>query len=925
MSATATETNASVIELCPPTPLSPASTDLEIELLGQVLFDPQALQRISAEVGDLPASAFTIRHHKLIWVAIQEVAKDGGIPDVISVLQKLHQLGTLPEVTRDRVFKLIEKPPVHSYTVVQNAKRIKENYDRYVASLEFERIAKTATEDGIEPAAKKALAFLEKLATPPESSPDLRVRIRTALSDCYSYSDYKLAITELAKNTGLHPRQLEQLAEAIETSSEWEDERSDRMVDLAYLTGLGHKHLELSSVLHPTLAAPLERLAGWMGVDPEALLTVLIPTAASLLHPEMRIVVKESIDFIEPFVFYTGVSSESGNRKSPLMKIILKPLWKLQQEEDSRYQQALEDWKLEYAAWQQNKSKDKGEAPPQPAPPREYFLQNVTSEALDRIKAQQPDCGRLLSMDELSALFGSYGAYKGGRGADREGILSGWNGNFVKVNRAGGTRISLAFDATSITGAIQPDKLRQLMGDLNDSQGEWGRFLWYNFPLRPHKLPESDTKFEVFDLLLGLYRWLDELPPMRFKFTSEAQKIFQSYHWELEQRRCKEPRQGVRAALAKMQGYAARLSGLFYIIWCKFAQTMPETLIPKEWAEVGVLLTEFYIGQQALVYSEGEASQGSLTPILAKILDKAEQLGQLSTRLAKQSIKALREFNSPKILDLFNDLVAMGLGIVKGKIFIPNGGDGGDGGDGTTPPVTPPITPPTNVDHVDPMLPEMLTTEQQPENIEITSLQTFSKENVDHVDHVDHFSEPTSQEVVDQDTTPPVVENESLNDGQQSQQVNILDETLTQSEVECVDPESTIGSTSFPSGTGFGEKEADQEQAITSNPDVAIGNDTGNEKVQEPGDLAAQLLTCDSWQAVLDKIDALAVKIGKSRAAVFNKLKKHISGILRDHLLQLLAEHIRWFKNDAGAWSWLSGCARKFKEQAFELAQSMGG
>ena len=287
-----------------------------------------------------------------------------------------------------------------------------------------------------------------------------------------------------------------------------------------------------------------------MGVDAEALLTILLPTSASLLHPETRVIVKEGIDFVEPLVFYSGIVSESGNRKSPTFKAITKVLRKLQEEEETRHKLAQEKYNADILAWNRDKSEDKGEEPEPPGPPREYFVDNITSEALNRVKTQQPNHGLLIRKDELSGLFGSYGAYKGGRGSDKEGILSGWSGDGIKVNRASGARLSLSHDASSIAGAIQPGKLRKVMGDLEDEQGEWGRFLWYLAPLRSFKLPEDDSRFEVGDLLEGIYRKLDNLAPVQYRFTPDSQQAYQAWHWDLEQQKLRELRQGMRAAIA---------------------------------------------------------------------------------------------------------------------------------------------------------------------------------------------------------------------------------------------------------------------------------------------------------------------------------------------------------------------------------------
>jgi hypothetical protein len=56
-----------------------------------------------------------------------------------------------------------------------------------------------------------------------------------------------------------------------------------------------------------------------------ALLLELLVGTASSAHPETRIVVKESIGFVEPLIIYGGLVTESGQRKSPTINAVLMP------------------------------------------------------------------------------------------------------------------------------------------------------------------------------------------------------------------------------------------------------------------------------------------------------------------------------------------------------------------------------------------------------------------------------------------------------------------------------------------------------------------------------------------------------------------------------------------------------------------------
>jgi hypothetical protein len=233
----------------------------------------------------------------------------------------------------------------------------------------------------------------------------LRERVHDILIRNLSAIQQKEAFINLEKSTGYRLREIEQLADLIQSELDLTEDRAERVTQLEQLLSIGNRRLTLSRYLPPNLAKPLDQLATWMGVDVEALLTVLLPTSASLLHPQTRVIVKECINFVEPIIFYTGIVSESGNRKSPIFKTITEPLRKLQEDEDIRYKEAQKQYQKDLKAWKGDRSEDKGEPPEPPEPPREYFVDNTTSEALDRIKAQQAQHGILIRKDELSGLF----------------------------------------------------------------------------------------------------------------------------------------------------------------------------------------------------------------------------------------------------------------------------------------------------------------------------------------------------------------------------------------------------------------------------------------------------------------------------------------------------------------------------------------
>src|SRR4028119_1363793 len=340
---------------------------------------------------------------------------------------------------------------------------------------------------------------------------DLRKEVTALFNSDITGSELTAAMVELARVSNSNVQQVERIYNEILEEADREEQRLDRKSDLEELLKISSRRLTLEKYLHSNLAEPIKKVSAWMGVDPEAVLTHLLPIAAGLINPNSRIVVKKSTNFVEPCLLYSAVVAETGSRKTPTLNIPKAPLVKLQAEEDERYNAELKAYKKELDAYNHRSKENKDDEPPVPPhPPREFYVDNVTVESLDEIKGFQPNKAFTMIKDELSGLFASHGAYKGGRGSDKESFLSGWGGGGVKKNRRSkDSRVSLARDSLSITGGIQPDKLRALFGDFTDAQGEWARFLWYQMPMRPYKIPRHDEAYSLGDLLESIYRKLD--------------------------------------------------------------------------------------------------------------------------------------------------------------------------------------------------------------------------------------------------------------------------------------------------------------------------------------------------------------------------------------------------------------------------------
>lgn len=172
----------------------------------------------------------------------------------------------------------------------------------------------------------------------------------------------------------------------------------------------------------------------------------------------------------------------------------------------------------------------------------------------------------MVTPDELAGLFKGQNQYRNGRDNDKESLLTAFDGSGLKVDRASGMRISIPRTSLSITGTIQPDILREMMGDFSDANGQWVRFLWCLLPLKPAPFPQRTVRYDLSERLYGLYRQLEDSPPKRYRLTAEAKALFAEWYDQLDHLRVTETHQGLQAVYSKMQGHTGRLSLILHCL-----------------------------------------------------------------------------------------------------------------------------------------------------------------------------------------------------------------------------------------------------------------------------------------------------------------------------------------------------------------------
>jgi len=89
-----------------------------------------------------------------------------------------------------------------------------------------------------------------------------------------------------------------------------------------------------------------------------------------------------------------------------------------------------------------------------------------------------------------------------------------------------------------------------------------------------------------------------------------------------------------------------------------------------------------------------------------------------------------------------------------------------------------------------------------------------------------------------------------------------------------------------------------------------------------PSEVAAFILQCSAWVQIVERLDNVATKLVLTRAVVFNAALKLLDFENRQHLVKLLAEHIKEYPRDTWAYSWLPSSCQKLRGRALDLINS---
>ncbi|WP_066423363.1 DUF3987 domain-containing protein [Anabaena sp. 4-3] len=453
------------------------------------------------------------------------------------------------------------------------------------------------------------------------------IRLLENAADDAAIEKFKIKVRE--QYSGLQPSELNKLLEALTNQFQRQQAQEDEISEIAKLVDATEQTINLADYLPAKIANPLAQYSHWQNLRHAVVFTSFITAVSSLHKVGTELILQRSVGFKVPPTLFGAIVAESGSKKSPIFRATARePLNVLKKDDAKEYELELKQYEAELKQWNESEKGKKGECPQEPPKPPLYYFSDATGEGIKAQAASAPDKALFALVDELAGFFNSSNQYRGGRGSDKQDLLSYFDGTGATVLRSGGVKVDVMQIYLSILGTIQPEILRQAMGNTNDFDGSWARFLIAIQPNTPSQLPdENHVGVDMKDLLATYFRAIHNLPKTEYRLSQDAFKLYQSWYNRLEQLRVSHPSSGMRAVYSKAEGLTGRLALNLHVLHELASDRTPSIEIPLARIKEAINLMKFYIGQIKLIHAFVDDS--SPVPQVLKIIElsRRKQLG----------------------------------------------------------------------------------------------------------------------------------------------------------------------------------------------------------------------------------------------------------------------------------------------------------
>jgi Protein of unknown function (DUF3987) len=487
---------------------------------------------------------------------------------------------------------------------------------------------------------------------------DMPAEIYALLDRNLSGSALETEKIKLRQTTAMQPFEFDRLWARVEAEYDAADSDDGAIAQLLD----GGKPLDLTKILPPDLARPILLAAQNQNLRPELYLVCLLATVGSLAQNGTELVLHKGESFsVTPNIFAAIVAPPS-QKKSPVLKAIATgPMRVLNREARTRYAQEHVEWELAQKA-----ANEKGEGFFEPAPEREiHYFTNATGEGILSQAGRCPKRGLLAISDELAGYFKSANQYRGGRGSDNEDLLSYYDGHGGLSLRVDGVRSDVETLNLGVLGGIQPGVLERFLGDCQDSNGGWARFIFVNQPIAASTLPEEHDGTGLADVLIPFYQQIRDLEPRKYSLTPGAFAHFKKAYDNLERERQREVNPALQAALGKLAGRVGKIALCLHLLDAAVNFKLPADQVDEATIRRACRITRLSLNELRAIYAKCDPLD-LLTPVLARIIELSKRRGEISAREVSQGLPPKGKPCTAEIRRLFSTLAAQGWGEVSG-------------------------------------------------------------------------------------------------------------------------------------------------------------------------------------------------------------------------------------------------------------------
>jgi len=338
----------------------------------------------------------------------------------------------------------------------------------------------------------------------------------------------------------------------------------------------------------------------------------------------------------EAAVLWGTIVGRSGTTKTPLLRLITRPLIELFKAERVEHERAMREhvsalarYEVDLATWKKSQRDGPATDPPlEPERPIEkrVLVADITVERLATMLNDNP-LGLLCVRDELSGLIGGFDRYAaGGRGNDREAYLSMYSAEHVLVDRkTGGVSIFVEHAAVSLLGGIQPRTLKRTFARAERESGFLARFLLVWPPQRPSRwsagVLDPAAVFAWRDLLAALLDWRPATDdsgspiPATVGVGSDARRVFIAWRDLLGKDIDATDDDDLRAALDKLRGIALRLA--LTLATCEASAAGGAVVVTPGVMERACKLASWFGSEAARLYPLLASDEGGVDPATA--------------------------------------------------------------------------------------------------------------------------------------------------------------------------------------------------------------------------------------------------------------------------------------------------------------------